>query len=114
VLRLINVKTTLAIGFIYQIPWVFKRLEVAPSSATGLLVFSRDRLSLRLPLLLRGPPWLRVATRFDEVLEFVAGCLEDFIGGGSKAAFLETLSGPIMRNRKVMDSRETGINKPVD
>jgi hypothetical protein len=48
------------------------------------------------------------------VLEFIIGCLEDFIGGGSKAAFLETLSSPIIKNRKVMDNRETKINKLVD
>lgn len=89
-------------------------MEGAASSATGLLVFSRDRLSLRLPLLLGGPPWLRVVARFNDVLDFAAGCLEDFIGGGSKAAFLEAFPGPMMRNRQVMDSRETGINKLVD
>jgi hypothetical protein len=89
-------------------------LKVALSSATGLLVFLRDRLLLRLPLLLKGPPWLQVATRFNEVLEFIIGYLEDFIGGGSKATFLETLSGPIIRNRKVIDSRETRINKLVN
>jgi hypothetical protein len=48
------------------------------------------------------------------VLDFIAGCLEDFIKGGSKAAVLETLPSPIIRNRKVIDSRETGINKLVD
>jgi hypothetical protein len=89
-------------------------LKVAPSSAIGPLAFLRDRLLLHLLLLLKGPPWLQVATRFNEVLEFIIDYLEDFIGGGFKATFLETLSSSIIRNRKVMNSRETRINKLVD
>jgi hypothetical protein len=48
------------------------------------------------------------------VLKFIIGYLKDFIRGGFKAAFLETLSSPIIRNRKVIDNRETRINKLVN
>jgi hypothetical protein len=48
------------------------------------------------------------------VLKFIIGYLKDFIKGGSKATFLKTLSSPIIRNRKVINNRETRINKLVD
>jgi hypothetical protein len=48
------------------------------------------------------------------VLEFIIGYLKDFIGGGSKAIFLKTFSSLIIRNKKVINNRETKINKLVD
>jgi hypothetical protein len=48
------------------------------------------------------------------VLEFIVDYLKDFIKGGSKATFLETLSSPIIKNRKVINNRETKINKLVN
>jgi hypothetical protein len=51
---------------------------------------------------------------FNKVLKFIIGYLKDFIKGGFKAAFLETLSSSIIRNRKVINNRETRINKLID
>jgi hypothetical protein len=48
------------------------------------------------------------------VLKFIIGYLKDFIKGGFKAAFLETLFSPIIKNKKVIDNKETKINKLVD
>jgi hypothetical protein len=52
--------------------------------------------------------------RFNKVLKFIIGYLKDFIRGGFKATFLETFFSLIIRNKKVIDSRETKINKLVD
>jgi hypothetical protein len=48
------------------------------------------------------------------VLKFIIGYLEDFIRGGFKATFLETLFSSIIRNKKVINNKETKINKLVD
>jgi hypothetical protein len=48
------------------------------------------------------------------VLKFIIGYLKDFIKSGFKAIFLETLFNPIIRNRKVINNKETKINKLVD
>jgi hypothetical protein len=48
------------------------------------------------------------------VLKFIIGYLKDFIKGGSKATFLETLFSPIIKNKKVIDNRETKINKLIN
>jgi hypothetical protein len=48
------------------------------------------------------------------VLKFIISYLKDFIKGGSKATFLKTLSSFIIKNKKVINNKETKINKLVD
>jgi hypothetical protein len=48
------------------------------------------------------------------VLKFIIGYLKDFIKGGFKVTFLETLFSSIIKNKKVINNRETKINKLVN
>jgi hypothetical protein len=48
------------------------------------------------------------------VLKFIIGYLKDFIKGGFKATFLKTFFSPIIKNKKIIDNKETKINKLVD
>jgi hypothetical protein len=51
---------------------------------------------------------------FNKVLKFIISYLKDFIKGGFKVTFLETLFNLIIRNKKVINNRETKINKLID